>query len=96
MIFVSYSWKYKDKTIYFIQSLKDSNKKIWIDDEKLDLQLSIANQLELAIKECDEFIQLVSFDLPNTFWMNFEYQIALKVKEANQIKIIEIESLCVA
>ena len=94
MIFISYSWQYKEKTKELVDLLKQNGEEIWVDNERLDLSLPLEGQIEKAIKECDSFIQLYSKSIPITDWMDFEYEVAKNVICPKKIQLIEFESQC--
>ncbi len=94
MIFISYSWKYKEKTQKFIELLRENGKEVWVDNERLDLSLPLEEQIESAIKKCEIFIQLCSKKYPKTNWMDFEYKIAKNYINPKKIQKIKLESQC--
>lgn len=90
MIFISYSWKYKEKAQNIVKTLRQNGEDVWVDDERLDLTQPLEEQIEKGIKECNRFLQLYSDNIPRTAWMCFEYKIALNCFK--RIELIELES----
>ena len=93
MIFISYSWEYKNLVEEYSGFLKSQNESVWIDDEKIDLEMPLFNQIKIGIFTCDVFIQVVDSKMNISKWMEIEYNLACKYLKRENIYILPVSCL---
>jgi hypothetical protein len=78
MIFLSYNWKDHVAAHAIDVSLRGLGIDVWIDFRKLDPRSNIAQQLDIAIRNCSLFFAIQSSQRHNSAWMDLEFLIARK------------------